>query len=161
MLELANRFGEQPVLMSTVAESQHLSRKYLHALLTPLRSAGLVQSVRGAHGGFVLARPPAQIKLSEVLRAVEGPLSLVDCVADPRVCDRSERCPSRRVWEALSGAVNDMLDHVTLEDMMAEEVKTCSGFKGERRAGRPRKLGRNSEVASMMPPGEQSRTKTT
>lgn len=151
MLELANRFGEEPVLMSTVAESQNLSRKYLHALLTPLRSAGLVRSVRGAHGGFVLARPPAHIKLSEVLHAVEGSLSLVDCVADPRVCDRSKRCPARRVWEALSSAVTDMLDHVTLEDMMTPQVKTCSGSGGEKKERRPRKLSRNSKARNVTP----------
>ncbi|UCG16826.1 MAG: Rrf2 family transcriptional regulator [Phycisphaerales bacterium] len=153
MLELANRYGEQPVLMSTVAESQKLSRKYLHALLTPLRSAGLVRSVRGARGGFVLARPPAQIKLSEVLHAVEGSLSLVDCVADPRVCDRSKRCPARRVWEALSGAVKDMLDHVTLEDMMAPEVKTCSESRREREERRSSKPSRNSKASSVPPRG--------
>ena len=117
MFELARGFGQAPVLMSTVAERQDLSRKYLHALLTALKSAGLVRSVRGSGGGFALARPPAEIKLSEILRALEGPLSLVDCVADKRACDRSSRCPARRVWQELAGAVEDVLDNVTLKDL--------------------------------------------
>ena len=65
MFELARSFGGAPVLMSAVAERQDLSRKYLHALLTTLKSAGLVRSVRGAGGGFLLARPPAEIRISE------------------------------------------------------------------------------------------------
>ena len=137
MLELAQQFGEAPVLMSTLAQRQDLSRKYLHALLTALRSAGLVRSTRGPGGGFALARPPAQIKLSEVLHAVEGPLSLGECVADRRVCNRSKRCTARRVWQDLSGAIKDVLDNVTLEDMVAQEVKRCSGLAGKRKMGGP------------------------
>ena len=134
MFELARGFGRAPVLMSTVAERQGLSRKYLHALLTALKSAGLVRSVRGAGGGFVLARPPAEIKLSEVLRALEGPLSLVDCVADKRACDRSSRCPARRVWRELAGAVENVLDNVTLEDLVAPKSKRGSPPRVKRTA---------------------------
>ncbi|MFH1748281.1 MAG: Rrf2 family transcriptional regulator [Planctomycetota bacterium] len=118
MFELAQVFGQAPVLMSTVAERQNLSRKYLHTLLTALKAAGLVRGVRGAGGGFVLTRPPEEIRLSDVLRALEGPLSLVDCVADKRACDRSSRCPARRVWRELAGAVENVLDNVTLADLV-------------------------------------------
>jgi len=116
--------------MSVLAENQSLSRKYLHTLLTTLKSAGLVRSIRGPGGGFVLTRPPARIKLREVLRAVEGPLSLVDCVADERVCDRSQDCPARRVWEDLSGVVDRALDKVSLASMLAPKVKARSRPKG-------------------------------
>ena len=125
LLELARRFGEAPVLMSTLAQRQGLSRKYLHALLTALKSADLVHSVRGPGGGFVLARPPAQIKLSEILHAAEGPLSLVDCVADRRACNKAKRCPARRVWRDLAGAIEGVLANITLGDLMAPEKK-CS-----------------------------------
>jgi Rrf2 family cysteine metabolism transcriptional repressor len=126
MFELARGFGQTPVLMSTVAERQALSRKYLHALLTSLRTAGLVRSVRGAGGGFVLTRPPAEIRLSEVLHALEGPLSLVGCVADPRACDRASRCPARRVWKQVADAVENVLDNVTLEDLLAPASGRCA-----------------------------------
>ena len=118
MFELAWSFGEGPLLMSAIAERQGLSRKHLHALLTSLKSAGLVRSIRGPGGGFVLTRSPDQIKLSEVLRALEGPLSLVDCVADRRSCDRANRCAARGVWQKLSGAIEEVLDGVTLEDLV-------------------------------------------
>lgn len=155
MLELAQGSGEAPVLMSTLAQRQGLSRKYLHALLTALKSAGLVHSVRGPGGGFVLARPPAQIKLSDILHAAEGPLSLVDCVADRRACHRSKRCPARRVWRDLSGAIEDVLDNVTLEDMVASEVKRCSKLKGQRKEHGSRRSGRNSKSAGASSSGRR------
>ena len=126
MLELARCSGESPVLMSTLAEREDISRKYLHALLTALKSAGLVRSVRGAGGGFVLSKDPAETRLSEILRAVEGPLSLVDCVADRRACDRSNRCVARGVWQDLSDAIESMLDSITLEDLVARQGEGSS-----------------------------------
>ena len=122
MLELARCFGEGPVRMSVLAENQSLSPKYLHTLLTTLKAAGLVRSVRGPGGGFVLTRAPAWIKLRDVLHAVEGPLSLVDCVADEHVCDRSRGCPARRVWEDLSSAIDRALDKVSLASLLAPKA---------------------------------------
>jgi len=140
MLELARRFGELPVLTRALAEREGLSPKYLHAQLTALKSAGLVYSIRGAGGGFVLARSPRQIRLSEVLHALEGPLSLVDCVADTRACDRSMRCQARRVWQELSGAIEDVLANITLEDLIAPEGSTHAGLREKKRSGSQRGL---------------------
>jgi len=123
MFELARCYGQAPVLMSAVAQRQGLSRKHLHTLLASLREAGLVRSVRGRCGGFVLARPPKRIRLNEVLRVLEGPLSLVDCVANPRVCPRAKDCVARRVWQSLSAALETLLAGVTLEDMTSLEGK--------------------------------------
>lgn len=137
MLDLAQGFGAAPVSTRAMAERQGLPRKYLHALLTALKSVGLVRSVRGPGGGFALTRSPAQISLGEILRAVEGPLSLVDCVADRRVCGRAERCTARRVWEELSDAIGEMLDSVTLEDLVAPGAKVRFRLNGRER-GRPK-----------------------
>jgi len=133
MLDLAMNPNCEPVRMSAVARRQALSRKYLHALLTTLKTAGLVRGVRGAGGGFVLARPPAEIKLSEILHALEGPLSLVDCVADERFCDRTNHCPARHVWLTLAGAINDVLERFTLADLVALENE--GGAKESRNRG--------------------------
>jgi len=133
MLELARRFDESPVLMGALAEREGISRKYLHALLTVLKSAGLVRSVRGAGGGFVLARSPSEIRLSEILHALEGSLSLVDCVMDKRACGKASRCTARRVWQELNGAIEDVLASVTLEDLIASEDTTGSRPKGNKR----------------------------
>ena len=126
VLDLAERYGGSPVLMSTLAERQRLSRKYLHTLLTSLKSAGLVRSVRGPGGGFVLARSPARITLREILLAVEGPLSLVDCVAEREACDWTRRCTARRVWRDLSGLIEDALGKVSLESLLPPRSRTHS-----------------------------------
>ena len=155
MLELARQFGKAPLPMSTLAQRQGLSRKYLHALLTLLKAAGLVRSIRGPGGGFVLDRPPAQITFSEILHAAEGPLSLVDCVADRRACNKSKRCPARWVWRDLSGAIEDVLDNVTLADMAASKTRMCSRLEGTRKEHGARRSGRNSKSA-----GATSRQRT-
>ena len=113
-------------MMGLVAERQGLSRKYLHALLTSLKSAGLVTSVRGAGGGFMLSRAPEEISLSEIMHALEGPLALVRCVAEAGACERSSDCAARRVWDELSGAIEGVLNGVTLADMVASESPHCS-----------------------------------
>lgn len=153
MFELARGFGQPPLLMNTVAERQGLSRKYLHALLSALKSAGLVRSVRGSNGGFVLARPPAEIKLSEVLLALEGPLSLVDCVADGRACDRAGRCPTRRVWQQLAAALENVLENVTLADLVAPESRKRSRQSNKKNGSAIRRsAGRSRAVRAVCRP---------
>jgi Rrf2 family protein len=150
MLGLARQFGEAPVLMGALAEKEGLSRKYLHTLLTALRSAGLVRSIRGASGGFVLARPPAEIRLDEVLQAVEGPLCLVDCVDDEQICGRSNRCTARRVWQELSDAIKDLLANVTLADLIATGEPTPLKLKGKS-SGASRRTNRGSRSRRSAP----------
>jgi Rrf2 family protein len=117
MLDLARAFGQRPVPMSEIAERQGLSRKYLHSLLAALKDAGLVRSIRGAHGGYELARAPAEIEVSDVMRATEGELSIVDCVSDKDACPRTEECEARRLWGALNEAMERVLDGLTLDDL--------------------------------------------
>jgi Rrf2 family cysteine metabolism transcriptional repressor len=126
MLELARCHGQSPVLMSSLANREALSRKYLHGLLTALKKAELVRSIRGPGGGFVLAREPSKIRLSQVLHALEGPLSLVDCVADRLSCSRVNSCTAHLVWEKLSETIENALDGVTLEDLIESENQTCA-----------------------------------
>lgn len=121
MLGLARGGTDAPVLMESLARQEELSIKYLHALLTRLKAARLVRSVRGAGGGFVLARPPARITLKEILRALEGSLSLVPCVADRRACRKTSRCTARGVWRELSDRIEDMLTHISLQDLLDSE----------------------------------------
>jgi len=139
ILGLARRYGEGPVLMSSLAQHERLSRKYLHALLASLRSAGLVQSTRGVNGGFEVSRPPWQIRLDEVLRAVEGPLSLVDCVTDPSGCDRASGCTARRVWQKLSTEIESVLNGVSLQDLLAMEAAPLPTSEPMETATTPRK----------------------
>jgi Rrf2 family protein len=143
MLELARCFDGPPVLMSTLAARERLSRKYLHALLAALKSAGLVYSVRGAGGGFRLSKPPSDIHLGEILQAVEGPLSLVECVTCADACDRARDCTARRVWQELSGVIEAALEGITLGNLIATETregartKSATATKSKKRAGKP------------------------
>jgi len=158
MLELARCFGDEPLMMGTLAEREGLSRKYLHALLTGLKSAGLVRSVRGAGGGFVLARDPSEIKLNEVLSALEGSLCLVDCVADKERCDRAEQCTARPLWQELSGAIENVLDNVTLEDLVAQKIEVRSETSGKKDKG-AKERGSRKEVGRSSASGTRSRSR--
>ena len=127
LIDLAAAHGDGPVLVRSVADNQEISSKYLHALLASLKSAGLVRSVRGSGGGYALARHPAEIKLSEVIEALEGPLTLVDCVSDAAICDRSGRCAARDIWSTLSETITDVLAGITLADLLERQRAKDAG----------------------------------
>ena len=118
ILDLALHYCTKPVLMRNIAENKGISRKYLHALLTSLKSAGYVRSVRGAGGGYMLARAPAQIPVDKVLQVLEGSLRVTGCAEDPSTCDRSPRCVTHELWQELSAVVEQLLSGFTLEDLV-------------------------------------------
>ncbi|MDD5191274.1 MAG: Rrf2 family transcriptional regulator [Dehalococcoidales bacterium] len=121
MLDLSVHYGEGLVLLKDVASRQEISERYLEHLFLSLKAAGLVNSTRGANGGFVLSRPPAEIKLMEVMAVSEGQMSLVECVDDPGVCNRASRCATRDVWVELKNALEGVLEAVTLQDMVMRQ----------------------------------------
>lgn len=123
MVELALHHGEGPTMMQNIADSQGVSRKYLDTIFASLKSAGLVRSRRGIGGGHMLGKDPEKIKLSEILRALEGPMSLVDCVGSPDLCTRSHRCVTRDVWSDVGAAITGVLDGITLADLVEQHYK--------------------------------------
>jgi Rrf2 family protein len=118
MLDLALHEGQGPVLLKDLAERQGLSVKYLEQLVGPLRKAGLVKSKRGVRGGFQLSRAPEEIRMLEVVEAVEGSLSLVECVAHPKGCPRSADCATKEVWGKAADAIREVLAGISLADMI-------------------------------------------
>ena len=106
LLDLALHWGEEPLPLKNIAQRQQISLQYLEHLITPLIAAGIVRSVRGARGGVCLAKPPQEVRLSEVIQLLEGPITPVECVNNPRTCARSElaKClePGYRRHTALS-----------------------------------------------------------
>lgn len=122
MLELASHDADEPVLMSDIAESMGVSRKYLHAVLTTLKGAGLVRSVRGSGGGYCLTRDPRQINLAEILCALEHCGSLVECVESANVCTRCRTCIARRLWTGLGRAIQTYLAGISLHDLAHHKV---------------------------------------
>ena len=122
LLELALRQGEGPVLLRDIAQGQQISLSYLEHLITPLIAAGIVRSTRGARGGVLLARPPEEIRLSEVIQLLEGSIAPSECVNNPGICMRSGFCVTRDVWGEMKKAMNGILESTTLQDL-AERQK--------------------------------------
>jgi len=119
MVDLALDGDGEPILCKDIAERQELSEQYLSQLFRKLRLAGLIKSVRGPGGGYVLARDAAQIRASDVLCAVDETLAPVFCVDEERgaVCQRTEGCPTHWLWRRLGQAIHEVLDSVTLADL--------------------------------------------
>jgi Rrf2 family cysteine metabolism transcriptional repressor len=122
ILELATGQGEGPVQIKTIAHRQDISVKYLEQLMTILKSAGFIRSIRGAKGGYILAKPANQIKLSDVFNTLEGPVTTVECVANENYCARAADCVTRQVWAEVQQAIEKVLQSITLEDL-AERTK--------------------------------------
>jgi len=118
MLALAQNYGREPVYLKDIAKQEEISEKYLSLIIMPLRGIGLVNSVRGAYGGYNLAKDPSQITLKEIVDILEGDCSLVDCVKDPSVCPRVSTCVSHDVWAAIGGKISETLSSITLDMMV-------------------------------------------
>lgn len=128
MLELALDYKpDKPIPLFRIAERQGISEGYLEQMMTFLRKGGLVRSVRGAQGGYLLARDPAKITAGEIVRCLEGPLSPTGCVneGDPEHCMRADYCVARVLWERVRKSVADVLDNTTLKDLCKEAETTC------------------------------------
>ncbi len=121
MVQLGRHHGTGPVSLAEVAQVEDLPRAYLEQLVTSLRDAGLVVSTRGARGGYELAMAPAEIRMSDVLRALEGPIAPMICATDDPehiACDRSARCTVNLLWVKVRDAIADTLDAMTLADLV-------------------------------------------
>ncbi|TEB11674.1 HTH-type transcriptional regulator CymR [Pelotomaculum propionicicum] len=126
MLELAQNYNpSEPTPLFQIAEKQGISEGYLEQMMTVLRKGGLVRSVRGAQGGYLLSRAPEKISTGEIIRCLEGPLGPTGCVSeeDPEMCGRSDICVTRALWEKVRSSVADVLDGTTLEDLCQEAEK--------------------------------------
>ena len=119
MVELAMNYGNGPLRVREMAKRQGLSAKYIEQLIASLKGAGLVNAVRGVHGGYSLAKPPARISLLEVFERLEGSLNQLECRGCPGSCARDEACVTRDIWTEMRRAVAGVLESVTLEDMSA------------------------------------------
>jgi len=124
MIDLALHPDEGPILIRDIAKRQRISEQYLEQLFIPLRVAGLVQGIKGAHGGFILIKPPAEIRLSEIIRATEGSIAPVNCVDEPRLCLQSSTCPTRYIWAKIKRAIDKVLESTTLQDLVEKQRET-------------------------------------
>jgi len=123
LVELAQHYGEGPVQSATIAGRQSIPEPYLDQLLTSLRRAGLIRSVRGPQGGHALIRDPNEIKLSEAMIALEGSLAPIACLDDPGGCQRTAHCCLLDVWQEVQDSTMRILDGVSIADL-ALKVRT-------------------------------------
>lgn len=121
MIALGKEYGEGPFPLRKIAAEHELSEAYLEQLVAPLRNAGLVKSVRGAHGGYMLARHPKKICAGDVIRILEGPIQPVEGIED-------EPQPQRELWIRIRDAVKNVLDTTTIEDLANQQESTTENY---------------------------------
>lgn len=119
-----DRLGAQskPVQLNEVSKITGISKRYLEQLAIALKSHSLIRGVCGRNGGYVLARPTAQISIGQVLTAVIGPINLSTCVADPAECMRAEFCECRLIWQVLYRRINEVLDEYSIADLSNKRI---------------------------------------
>ena len=121
MLDLACYYGNGPVLLKDISKRQEISLKYLDRILSSLKAAGLVKTLRGAKGGFVLNHHPSQITIKQITEALEGPLALVDCLGHKAYCQKANSCVTHDIWRELNIAMEAVLKTTTLEDLVLRD----------------------------------------
>jgi Rrf2 family protein len=120
MLNLALHYneGSEAVVLKKISAEEDLSIRYLEQIIIPLKINKLVKSVRGAGGGYTLARNPSEINLCEIVEILEGSCSLVDCVEDPDSCERMTECATFEIWKEASDLLKDYFESKSLQDLV-------------------------------------------
>lgn len=123
MVELSRHYGMGPISLAQAAEAEELPEPYLEQIVAPLRHAGLVESLRGAHGGYLLARRPEEILVGDIIRALEGTIVTIPCVTEESgvPCAREDICAARNVWEMVRDRLVATLDSMTLASLLKPE----------------------------------------
>jgi len=121
LLDLASSSDSQPVQLKDIARRQGISLHYLEHIIAPLSGSGMIRSIRGARGGILLVKPPLEIKISEVVRLLEGSIALVECVNDPESCPRCNACAVRELWVEMKTAMDSVLEGTTLQDLVTRQ----------------------------------------
>jgi Rrf2 family protein len=131
LLDLAKHNDGQPCTVKEIADRQDISEKYLEQIISTLHKAGFVKSIRGAQGGYSLAKGPELFTVGMILRVMEGSLAPVACLEDDyNVCERCDTCETQEIWQQIYDAVNQVVDNVTLADLIAKDKDKNAAKKG-------------------------------
>ena len=136
MVDLSQQYGRGPVALRSVAARQQVSEHYLEQLMSSLRKAGYVRSVRGAQGGYELAKEPGTITVGDIVRAMEGPIAPVDCLlaevgkTNP-YCEKTTGCIRRNIWLKMGNSISEALDSISLENLCADAQRMKEKERGE------------------------------
>jgi Rrf2 family cysteine metabolism transcriptional repressor len=125
MIDLAQNSAQGPVSLKSIAERQNLSEHYLEQIVPDLRKNGLVKSIRGAQGGYILNKSPNEINVGDVIRVLEGPIAPVECEnqMDEECCANTDFCINREVWVKVRDSITDVVDSISLADLLQGENK--------------------------------------
>lgn len=124
MLDLAQHYDKGPIQIGDIAKRQDISGKYLEQLIIPLKKVDLIKSLRGPKGGHMLAKPPDEITVGDIVKVLEGGISLSNCIENPYECNRSSSCLTRGIWEEATKAMHDKLNSMSLSKM----IETCESI---------------------------------
>ena len=125
MVALAHHYGGGPLSITEIAKESSVPTAYLEQLIAPLRRAGLVESKRGAHGGYTLARAPEAVRIGDVYRVMEGPVAPMECVSEDlteQTCPLIDGCEARPIWLKVRDSIAEALDSTTLADLIARKT---------------------------------------
>lgn len=125
MLNLAQHYHNSgnSIVLKNLSKEEDISIRYLEQIIIPLKLNNLVKSIRGAGGGYKLAKHPSEIKLVDILRALEGPCCLVECVEDDEYCERIPICAAHDVWKEASSMLKNYFESISLEDLVKRSKK--------------------------------------
>ncbi|MDY6826058.1 MAG: Rrf2 family transcriptional regulator [Bacillota bacterium] len=124
MAVLAVTSRNRPLPLREIAEKEMISLKFLEQIFPDLKRAGLILSVRGSSGGYMLSRSPERIRVGDIVRALDGPITPVTCLSEKETdmcCHHGKECLTRRVWEKLRDKMNDVLDDITLNELVESD----------------------------------------
>jgi len=122
VLDLAINQGNEHVSIKSIAQRQKVSEYYLEQLFAQLRVAGIIKSVRGAHGGYSLSRSPTEITVYDIINVLEGSIEISDCIEDT-ACDNVDYCATRLLWVRIKDSIDNVLKSTTLQDMVDDYIK--------------------------------------
>lgn len=120
MVDLAINYGEEPSSIKSISERQNISEYYLEQLFSSLRKSGLIKSIRGAQGGYILSRRPEDITVAQIMGILEGPIEISDCIdaSKENVCSNIDSCATRLLWARIKQSIDSVMESTTLQDMV-------------------------------------------
>jgi len=121
VLDVALHAPGGPVKLGDISERQEISRKYLGQIIGQLMAAGILESIRGPQGGYLLGRSPQEIRLGDIIRTLDGSLAPVRCVDKPGLCNRNEKCVTREVWTKAKETMESLFDEITVADLVERQ----------------------------------------
>ena len=147
MVDIAVYSQDSPVPISAIAERQNISVRYLEQLLPKLKKAGIIKSIRGAQGGYMLDKDPKDISAGDILRTLEGDLTPIDCAAftgDTSTCSGTKFCVTKTVWKRINDSVQQAVDSITLQELMEESIEIHTKY--DQKKGRNHNHGKENHL---------------